>query len=55
MTTAHADETIEEAWFFSNAAWPEEDGYTCRLWLAATVGNPLWAEKIKMALAAQSD
>lgn len=54
MTTSHSDESLEEAlWFFATTAYPDE-AYApeSRHWLAVTVGNKDWAEKVDESLKA---
>jgi hypothetical protein len=46
MTTSHANDNLEDAvWFFAEVAWPAEPERS-DLWLAASVGNDAWAERI---------
>ncbi len=53
MTTWHDDESLEKAlWFFVYCATPAEASKVdCRAWVAASVGNPGWSEKIHGLLA----
>lgn len=53
MTTWHDDESLKEAlWYFVHCATPAqayEEG--CRSWVAASVGNSEWSERIFTLLA----
>lgn len=54
MTTWHDDESLRKAtWFFQNCAWPpESNGPDDVAWLAVSINNRLWSNKITDTLVA---
>lgn len=49
MTTAHPDETLEDAvWYFMNCAWPASRyERICSDWIAVSVASPQWERELR--------